>query len=215
VKVPYSTLRPTLKTGDILAFSGTSPLDWMIRFEEGQPYTHVGMVLQDGGKLWFWDAPGGGTTFPDPYYPGGGAHDGARVADLDTLLAYYMTVEVALYARQLAAPVSAAQQSSLLTFISVANGSPFPGASFKLPDELNLGAGLALSALLGIKFHATIAGYYFCAHLVADSLMHMGMMAIAPFPANAYSPADLSTGGKKTVPMKGSSFSPVVQVSYP
>lgn len=217
VLVPYSQLRPTLKTGDLISFSGTAALDWMIRFAEGEPYTHVGMVIEDNGTLFFWDAPGGGKEFTDPYYlapngQSGKPHAGARVAALDDLIPYYMTVEVALYARQLTAPVTADQKAALMRFVSVADGTPFPGDWLKAPDGLNLLAGLGLSSYLGIHWKATIAGNFYCAHLVAESFMRMGMMAIAPNPSNSYSPADFNAAG---LPLIGCALSPTVQVSYP
>ena len=72
------------------------------------------MVIEDGAGLYFWDAPGGGDCFPDPYagdsdnriygkYPNG-VHPGCRVSVLDDVLAYYSTkVDVdGFWLRQLA-----------------------------------------------------------------------------------------------------------------
>lgn len=215
--IPYSQLRSQLKTGDILTFSGKSPLDWMIRFVEGEPYTHVGMVIRDGSNLYFWDAPGGGTLFPDPY-KGGQSHTGCRVADLDKIMAYYMSpgVELSVYWRQLAPAITPAQQASLLTFVNLADGMPFPGGDINLPDGLGLGFGLASSAAMGNAFHLTVAGYFFCAHLVAQSYMQLGVLPIAPFPANSYSPADFNSTTSKQLPLQaGWSLTPTQQVSYP
>ena len=91
----YTAIRSQLNTGDLLAFEGLDSLDFMIKLLEEGSYSHVGMVLKDqDGELWFWDAPGGGCTFPDPYWeekaPGKGPNTGCRIAKLDDLLAYYM-----------------------------------------------------------------------------------------------------------------------------
>lgn len=99
-----------------------------------------------------------------------------------------------------------------MRFVSVADGMPFPGDWFKAPDGLNLLAGLGLSSWLGIHWKATIAGNFYCAHLVAESFMRMGMMAIAPNPSNSFSPANFNAAG---LPLVGCALSPTVQVSYP
>lgn len=199
--IPYQQLRNTLKTGDLLSFEGDgSPLDWAIKFaESGAPYTHVGMVIKDGENLYFWDAPGGGNRFPDPY-KGGEAHGGCRVADLDKLLEYYMGEggETQLFVRQLKAECTPEQQICLRTFIAQANGTPFPGDELTLPKPFNLGAGLFLSVALGnaqerLGMNLTICGSFFCAHLVAESYMRMGLLPIHPWPANSYSPANFNS----------------------
>ena len=81
-----------MNNGDLLPFEGTDSLGFMIKPLEEGSYSHVGMVLKDAhGELWFWDVPGGGKTFPDPYWTKPAQNKGCRVAKLDTLLAYYMT----------------------------------------------------------------------------------------------------------------------------
>jgi len=73
--VNYSQIRSQLQTGDLFTFEGHVPLDFMINLMEDGKYSHVGMVLRDqSNNLWFWDAPGVGEIFPDPYYPDGKAH---------------------------------------------------------------------------------------------------------------------------------------------
>ena len=109
--------------------------------------------------LWFWDAPGGGNTFPDPVSKNPN-QTGARVADLETVVSYYMTSggEVAMWWRQLQPAVTPTQQANLMTFVGLADGTPFPGTNFKLPAPWNLGVGFAASWALGTTVHATIAG---------------------------------------------------------
>ncbi|HEU5133893.1 MAG TPA: hypothetical protein VFU13_02000, partial [Steroidobacteraceae bacterium] len=101
--VQYQQVRETLQTGDLLFFAGTSPVDFMIEALDvaagDPPYSHVGMVIRDGSELYFWDAPGGGNIFRDPYAAlprnrlhtiGITSHPGCRVAPLDLVLPYYM-----------------------------------------------------------------------------------------------------------------------------
>ena len=217
-KRSYSQIRDSLKTGDLMSFSGESPLDWMIRMEEDQPYTHVGMVIRDGDKLYFWDAPGGGDLFPDPYR-GNAKHTGCRVADLDAILAYYMGPsggEVALYWRQLSPALTAEQEAMLHTFIDLADGPPFPGDNISiLPKAWGLGAGLVGSSSLGRLFDATIVGNFFCAQLVAESYMRMGLLPIAPDPANSYSPANMDSSDPKDLPLRNCALTTTEQLAYP
>lgn len=209
--VPYSQIRGRLQTGDVITFQGKSALDYMIQLESHAPYNHVGMVIRLGTNLYFWDAPGGGKQFPDPY-KSNQPHPGCRVAPLDDLLGSYMKEEVAMYVRQVQPALGAEQLAALNVFIAVANGTPFPGDHIKLPLELGLGVGLAASYAMGKKFGLTHVGHYFCAHLIADTYMHMGLLPIAPQPANGYAPSDFDAA---TLPLlKPYSLTSVVQVAW-
>lgn len=220
--VPWSTILPTLKTGDILSFEGVDQLDWAIQFVEEQPYTHVGMVLRPApDQLWFWDAPGGGMLFDDPV-SGNSAQTGARVAVLSAVVPYYMTPaaqqgggEVAMWVRQLTTPLTAAQEQSLMTFVKLADGTPFPQTTFPVSPRWNLGFGFAESWMLGREFNATIAGSLFCAQLVAQSYMAAGLLPLHPKPANAYDPAMLMSQDPAVLPLIGNGLTPPVPVSVP
>lgn len=120
-----------------------------------------------------------------------------------------------MYWRQLAPALTPAQQAMLRTFIDLADGLPFPGQDIELPDLMGLGVGLALSAGLGRRFHGTIVGNFFCAHLVAESYMRMGLLPIAPNPANSYSPAYFNSTDPEELPLRNCTLSPTQQVSYP
>jgi hypothetical protein len=209
---------PDFQTGDVLLFEGnpSNPLDWAIQHEEGAPYTHSGMIIRRDGALYFWDAPGAGETFVDPYAPGANKllpkHDGCRVAPLDELLSYYMKSEIALFWRQLSPALSADQVAAMNIFINIADGLPFPMQTPKLPDEMNLGLGIAASYALGKKFQLTHAGEFYCAQLLAETYMRMGLMMMHPAPANAYAPADFAGNA---LPLIGCSLGPVVQLQAP
>jgi hypothetical protein len=214
--VNYSQLKPTLKTGDVLLFQGQDILDWMIQLESDSPYNHVGMVVTPAPDQWcFWDAPGGGEQFPDPLIDNGNgpAHAGARGADLDTLLAYYMSTGVTLYCRQISPAVTQQEMDALLTFIPLADGTPFPGQDVKLPDSFGLGVGLALSYAIGKMFNMTISDNYFCAHLIAQTYMSMGWLPTQGPPANAYAPASFGAA-EFNLPLIGHTLSDTVLVNY-
>lgn len=197
----YTDIRGSLKTGDLFLFYGESRAGVLIETLEsleGLPaYSHVGMVINDQGNLYFWDAPGAGNTFPDPYgndpnnrMYGKTPQEGCcRVADLDDLLAYYATVvEQPFELRQLSAPVSAEAFAALRIFIDRVDGFGFPMG----PGGENYGefTGLAANYAAGQAGMTLFHGTYFCAQLVADSYMHMGILSMDQWPANSYSPAD-------------------------
>jgi hypothetical protein len=212
---PYSEVRSQLGTGDILFLHGTSPAGLMIeRLEEEfhwPPFSHVGMVINDSGKLYLWDAPGGGDCFPDPYADDqdnriyrNEVHTGCRVSVLDDVLAYYATrVDVGgFWIRQLTSGVSADQFTALRKFINRVDGLSFPkGIGGKDPATSGLGENFAAG-----QVHATLFyGTYFCSQLLADTYMHMGLLEMNSLPPNGYSPAafgvrDPAQLGLKLVP---------------
>jgi hypothetical protein len=199
--VPYSKVRSQLGTGDLFFLHGTSDAGVMIEKLEDlagwPPYSHVGMVIKDGDDLYLWDAPGGGDCFPDPYsgdqdnrtskWPGAPVHAGCRVSVLDDVLAYYSTkVDVkGFWLRQLTSGVTDDRFLALRRFINRVDGQPFPSGWGSQPEVTGLGANFAAGQDRGSLFFGT----YFCAQLVADSYMHMGLLEMDDFPPNGYSPA--------------------------
>jgi hypothetical protein len=196
--VPYSKARSQLGTGDIFFLHGTSPAGVMIEKLEQDlhwpPYSHVGMVIEDGANLFFWDAPGGGDCFKDPYANdpdnriyGNTVHTGCRVSVLDDVLAYYATkVDVGgFWVRQLTSGVSTDRFSALRGFINRVDGLPFPAGPGPDPAVTGLGANFVAGQEGGSLFYGT----YFCSHLLADSYMHMGLLDMEVYPPNGYSPA--------------------------
>lgn len=219
--IAWSKLVGQLKTGDVLSFAGNNPVDWAIQFVEGQPYTHVGMVIRDESGLWFWDAPGEGSkTFPDPVSKNPN-QKGARVASLEQIVSYYMDSgpggggEIEMWCRQLSPAVTPEQQAALKIFVRLADGTPFPGDELKkVPPPYNDAMGFAASWAFGREANGTIAGSFFCAQLVAQSYMAMGLLPIRPRPANAYDPAWFNSDDSSVLPLIGCKLGPVLQVTF-
>lgn len=198
--LPYSQIRASLKTGDLFFFYGNSLAAVLIEDLEGAkgwpPYSHVGMVINDQGNLYFWDAPGSGQCFTDPYASDPNnrihntpVHTGCRVAVLDDLLAYYATVvDQPFGLRQLSAPVSDDSFAALRLFINRVDGLPFPLGPG--PEKYEEFTGLMANYVAGQEGITVLYGTYFCAQLVADSYMHMGLLGMEEYPPNSYSPAD-------------------------
>lgn len=207
----FYDIQSQMKTGDILTFEGSAPLDYMINLLEDGKYSHVGMVLKDpgNGELYFWDAPGGGRLFPDPY-KGQEKHKGTRVANLADLLGYYVTVEQPTFTwRQLESPaISAKQYAGLKTWIQANLGVPFPGEGAVIPPdiqawftahfpnwnvngeaELDTALGLLLTYLTGSILRLPVTESYFCAQLVAATYQQLALLPTT-IPPNGYAPAN-------------------------
>ena len=219
--VPYPKIRGTLQTGDLLFFAGDNAVDIMIesldRAAGEAPYSHVGMVINDGGNLYFWDAPGGGNFFPDPYWcdPNNrihtlpsASHDGCRVAPLDPLLQYYTGLMPGnqFWLRHLGTTVSPTMFAALRIFIDRVDGLPFPA-----PMEIKLPANFAA----GQERTTLFTGTYFCAQLVADSYMHMGLLSMDEYPPNSYSPGSFSSDDPTKLPLvPPASLGPAINVVW-
>lgn len=220
-KIPYPQIRSKLRTGDLIFFEGDSAVDFAIEaidLAAGEaPYSHVGMVINDGGNLYFWDAPGGGDLFPDPYHGDpnnrihtlpSASHDGCRVAPLDPLLKYYSSLMPGqqFWVRQVSPPITAEQFIALRIFINRVDGLPFP-----TPVETALPVNFAA----GLKSSTFFVGTYFCAQLVADSYLHMGLLSHDRYPANAYTPGSFSSDEPSVLPLVGpTALGPAINVVW-
>jgi hypothetical protein len=226
--VEYTAIESQLKTGDIFTFSGDDPLDFMIELiEGGKPYSHVGMVLRfpdkDTGELFFWDAPGDGKTFPGPFIslltPDAGP--GCRVAKIRDVMSFYMSVfpKQQFSWRSLESGVKKDQYDKLTAFIQKVNGTGFPSANIpNIPKLVNLALGMLKSYTKG-TLGVLVEGSYYCAQLIADTYIHMGLIDTtggrnAGIP-NAYVPADFDSTDPEQLPLTaGTCLGNVVQVHY-
>ena len=191
------------------------------QMEGWPPYSHIGMVIADEDNLFFWDAPGdGGLCFPDPYASDpdnriygkytnfDGAHPGCRVSVLDDVLAYYFTAITpdmpGFWLRQLQPAVTPDRFGALRKFINRVDGMPFPTGpgtlpfGFTLPPEVS---GLGANFLAGQDRASFFFGTYFCAQLVADSYMRMGLLDMELFPPNGYTPAAFTMDNTIRLPL--------------
>ena len=92
--------------------------------------------------------------------------------------------------------------TALRRFINRVDGMPFPEGTSKWglnPEVTGLGA----TFLAGQDRASLFFGTYFCAQLVADSYMHMGLLDMELFPPNGYSPAAFTMDGTIRLPLVG------------
>jgi hypothetical protein len=47
----YATIRPYIKSGDLLFFRGTGLMAWLVRVWTNSDYSHVGMAWRIGGRI--------------------------------------------------------------------------------------------------------------------------------------------------------------------
>lgn len=216
--VTYPEIRDSLQTGDLVFLQGDptkSLVDLLIEAVDTAAgeltRSHVGMVIDDNGTKYLFDAPGPGPCagvngcYDDPYVTDpdnrlygkanpDGSHDGLRVSPLDEVLEYYASVmDWQFFVRHLETPaISPEQFAALRIFINRVDGMPFPNEFVGMP--INFG--------LGQKDTMTWWGTYFCAELVADTYMHMGILSM-DFPPNAYSPGTFTSSDPTKLPLVG------------
>jgi hypothetical protein len=217
--VTYPEIRASLQTGDLVFLQGdpkTSLVDLLIEaIDTGAgelTRSHVGMVLDDNGTKYLFDAPGPGPCagvngcYDDPYVTDplnrlygkanpDGSHDGLRVSPIDQVLEYYASVmDGQFFVRHLETPaISPEAFAALRIFINRVDGLPFPNEYVGMPS--NFAAGQKQTEL----FYGT----YFCAQLVADAYMHMGLLSMDTYPPNAYSPGTWTADDIAQLPLVG------------
>lgn len=209
--VPYQKLRASLKTGDLLFLHSTDAAGIFIEvLETGEgwpPVSHVGMVINDGGNLYLFDAPGGGDDFPDPYvgekdnrlYGKKRIPGSLRVSPLDSVLPYYAGfTNKQFWFRQLNAPVTDVQAGALKLFVNRVDGLPFPGQGSDAGELFDLSVNYEAG-----RTEATTLWYgrYFCAQLIADAYMHMGLLEMDVRPPNGFSPAAFAMNDADELPL--------------
>ena len=128
----------------------------------------------------------------------------AACRPLDEVLAYYATRTDpdGFWIRQLSPTPTAAQFAALRLFINRVDGLLFPGEAHNIELEA-----LALTYTLGQEGGSADFGTYFCAQLVADSYMHMGLLDMAGYPPNGYSPAALAMDDPNRLPLVNAKLS--------
>jgi hypothetical protein len=89
--------------------------------------------------------------------------------------------------------ISPAQFWALRIFIDRVDGLPFPSEWVGMP------AGFAA----GRKSIQLFYGTYFCAELVADAYMHMGLLSMDQYPPNAYGPGTWTATDPTKLPLTG------------
>ena len=200
----YSELKPQLQTGDLMLFGAAYAESKVIEQITGYPWSHSGMVVffpdKAPGPL-FWEAVTDVRTFRDPF-DHNLQHLGARIVNLDHLLAYYTPyTNLQFTYRHLTVNWTPALQANLEAFVQKMDGTPFPSELQMLVDYVlghyrNISTGLSP---------------IFCAQLVAATYQAVGLLGPSPY-ANYYAPGDLSS--LANIVLNGASLGPDILVDY-
>jgi hypothetical protein len=190
----FGQIAPTLKTGDLVLFHGTTTISSVIDWLTDSAYSHVGMIVRQGeqpgnDKLHIWQS----------FEP----QHGVVSDSLESFLQLYVASETgATFAvRHLSAELSATQLGALSQFMEQVKGRPFPAM---LPWMLDYIAGR-----MGIATNETT---FYCSELVAQSFMEMGLLPPRPL-ATTYTPGSFSAADASLPLQQGFSFGPEIQVT--
>ncbi len=193
----YSQLAPTLQTGDIFLFHGTTWVSKVIDAITDSEYSHIGMVVREEGQtgpngLYLWQSfePEGGVVY-DP---------------LEPYLNKYIASELgaSFVCRQLAVDRSAAMIAALDAYMPTVKGLGFPSFQQWIINWI--------SGHLGIP---SAQNTFFCSELVSQTFMKMGLLPPTPLDTT-YAPANFQASNDAKLPLLlGASFGPEISVTMP
>ena len=185
----YASIRPKLKTGDIVLFSGKGGVSEWIKWFTGSKWSHVGMVLvlKDYDSVLLWESTTL-TTLKD--IDTGRYVRGVQLVGLRERFETYQGNTIAI--RQLNKDLSEGKKKKLGQFRSQVSGRPYEKNKLELlasaTDMFSDGGKEDLSSL-------------FCSELVAEAYQQMGLLSDARTakPSNEFIPEDFSKEADKTL----------------
>jgi hypothetical protein len=181
-KKTYQQIRGSLKTGDIVLFSGKGGVSDWIKLFTGSKWSHVGMVLclSQMDMVLLWES----TTLSGlPDIESGQARKGVQLVPLSERLRMYKG-DVAV--RSLSKPVTPEMETALGKFRKQAS---------RLSYEENM-VELIKSAWDGpLGGNKENLSSVFCSELVAESYQRLGLLEEPPkgWPSNEYTPRNFSS----------------------
>jgi len=188
-KVPYSTIKDNLKTGDIVLFSGQYPISKTVQMLEGSKWSHVAMVvrLPEYEEPLLYEATAL-VNLPDLIT--GDKITGPKIVNLKERLETYgsdlVPYEPPLYSvRKLSGALPVDANDILLKTLKELHGLPNP-------DEWRMIYEVLLGRFLHIK---TKLKDITCSGFIALSYERLGVLK-GSMPINGYVPKDFSTDEK-------------------
>ena len=190
----FDQIAPQLKTGDIILFHGTTSVSAIIDALFHSPFSHVAMVVREGGRpgndnLYIWQS----------FEP----QHGVVYEPLEPFLESYVKTEAGatFTVRQLSMTPDAQAVAKLSAFIAQVKGRPFPKLLPWIADYL-----------LGTAGIATNETTFYCSELVAQSFMDMALLPPKPL-ATTYVPRSFSAANAGLPLPQGVSFGPEIPVT--
>ncbi len=167
----YSEIRPTLKAGDLVLFSGKGFASHVIKRFTLSKWSHVGLVVRLGGAVMLWES--------DKY----GIAKGVQLVELSSKLVRY---DGDAAVRPLVNPLSTTQEEILRKLRREWQGRPYETSEMELIRS-------AYDGPFGRNEEDLSS--LFCSELVAGTLQRIGILT-NPRPSNEYTPADFDPEGE-------------------
>lgn len=177
----YQKARPTIKTGDIVLFSGRGFISWGIEKFTKSPWSHIGMVIKD--DVWdivhLWES----TTLANvDDADAGKCVSGCMTTNLSSRV---LDFKGKVVLRPILVPFTDADISLLAQMRKTFIGKPYEKNKLVL-----------LRAALGWIGHSEDLTSIFCSELVAEALQVIGRDTKGP-PADSYIPSDFASTGSR------------------
>ncbi len=201
-KKTYQQIRASLKTGDIVLFSGKGGVSDWIKLFSGSAWSHLGMILclPHMDMVLLWES----TTLSDlPDIESGKGRKGVQLVPFSERVSMYKG-DVAV--RLLSKPITQQMETSLGKFRKRASRLKYEKNKIELIKAAWDGP------LGGNKENLSSV---FCSELVAESYQRMGLLAEPPkgWPSNEYTPRDFSTEARYPVHLhKGFTLSEEIKI---
>lgn len=169
----YTDLRDTLKTGDIILFSGKGGISEWIKWFTRAPWSHVGMVVTFMDMVLLWEST---SLSKLKDIETGKAVRGVQLVGLRERLNIYKG-SVAL--RRLSGNLSGMQLHTLAEFRSEVSGRPYEQNYIEL-----------LNSVLIFENTEDLSSL-FCSELLAEGYQRIGLLS-EDMPSNEYTPKDFA-----------------------
>lgn len=202
--VSYETIEPRLRTGDVFLFHGKSAISRKVERGTRSRFSHASMVVRpDPAQPPFLWQTGPVKIVRDRLTRTD--HGGAQLGDLKEALLLMTSPEYGdqPYLRQLNVTRTPAFEQLAMMIVSDIDGRPFPTMTQMMRQWK-----------AGQSRRSESDRTLFCAELVAETFMRIGLLLVDP-PPNAYSPKHFSEQYRRLHLLKGASFGPELKVARP
>jgi hypothetical protein len=202
--VSYETIEPRLRTGDVFLFHGKSAISKKVERGTRSRFSHASMVVRpDPSQPPFLWQTGPVKIVRDRLTRTD--HGGAQLGDLKEALLLMTSPEYGdqPYLRQLNVNRTPEFEQLAMMIVSDIDGRPFPTMTQMMRQWK-----------AGQSRRSESDRTLFCAELVAETFMRIGLLLLDP-PPNAYSPKHFSEQYRRLHLLKGASFGPELKVARP
>lgn len=173
----YDALRPVVKTGDLIFFSGRGLTSWLIKRATRSDFSHVGIVVRDPAFGVLLVESTTLSKMPDLWT--GRRTEGVQAVYLSQRIATY---QGAVWIARGKRPLERAEEERLARVLYELRQRPYERSYWTL-------ARAALPNWLG--GNGPDPSSLFCSELVAIALQAVGRLPMSP-PADAYAPHELA-----------------------